>query len=382
MSDPKSGGAHAHAGDASHGVTTAGGHAHASDQSKGITSAGKAGKDAESHGKDGGPKNEGPKHDVQTMKGDAKGGDGKGEVKGVESHGKDGGPKVEGPKHDVQTMKGDAKGGDGKGEVKGVESHGKDGGPKVEGPKHDVHLMKGDAKGGDGKGEVHSKESHGKDGGPKVDGPKHEVVLIDPKHQDHKGKHGHIEKGDHSHGHSGAGKLDHLKKGAYVAKALMDSLFGGNQGSGPGKESAGHRVHDHQGGFRFRVEMGGVQAGAFRSVDGLSTTVELIEYQGGGDMYARQIPGRPKIAPVVLKKGYVNTAMLWDWMHATMEGKFRFENVSVVLLDDDGKTELDRYELLETWPTRWAGWQLDANSANAMVEEFELQVHRIKRVAG
>ena len=91
--------------------------------------------------------------------------------------------------------------------------------------------------------------------------------------------------------------------------------------------------------------------------------------------------GRPKIAPVVLKKGYVNTAILWDWMKATMDGKFRFENASVVLMDDSGRSELARYNLVDCWPSRWAGWQLDANSNNAMVEEFELQVRTIERIS-
>ena len=153
-------------------------------------------------------------------------------------------------------------------------------------------------------------------------------------------------------------------------------------GTGGGGSSDGSRKHDHQGGFRFSIEIGGIQAGAFRAVDGLSATTELIEYQGGGDLYARQIPGRPKLAPVVLKKGYVNTAVLWDWMKGTMEGEFRFENVSVVLKDDSGQTELARFNLMETWPSRWAGWQLDANGSNAMVEEMELQVHHLERVGG
>jgi phage tail-like protein len=151
-----------------------------------------------------------------------------------------------------------------------------------------------------------------------------------------------------------------------------------------GGSSGGQRAFDHQGSFRFQVdlEFDGVKAGAFRSVEGIAASVELIEYQGGGDLHARQIPGRPKVAPVVLKKGYVNTSILWDWMKATMEGKIQLQNVTVVLLADDGHSELARYDLLETWPSSWKGWQLDANSSNAMVEEIELQVRQVQRVNG
>ncbi|MCO4760549.1 MAG: phage tail protein [Myxococcales bacterium] len=141
------------------------------------------------------------------------------------------------------------------------------------------------------------------------------------------------------------------------------------------------RKFDHRGGFNFRIELGGVAAGAFTAVDGLTAEVDLVEYAGGMDMYMRQIPGRPKIAPITLKKGYINTAALWDWMKGTMEGTLKFENVSIVLLADDGDTEVVRYDLQETWPSRWAGFQLDAQSSGAMLEELELQTRSISRVA-
>lgn len=167
----------------------------------------------------------------------------------------------------------------------------------------------------------------------------------------------------------------------------IDVQIGGGKASPPKKappsgsgKGGGSRTMDHRGNFHFRFEMSGIAAGAFRAVEGLSAQNELIEYQGGGDKYARQIPGRPKIAPVVLKKGYVNTATLWDWMKATMDGKFQAANCSVVLLDDDGQTELSRYNLGTCWPSSWKGWQLDGMGGEAMVEELELQVRSIERV--
>lgn len=142
------------------------------------------------------------------------------------------------------------------------------------------------------------------------------------------------------------------------------------------------REFDHQGAFRFRVELGGVAAGTFTAVDGLSAQIELIEYQSGADAYVRQMPGRPKVAPVVLKKGYVNTSALWDWLQTTIDGKLQLENVSVILLADDGTTELLRYNLTETWPSRWNGFHLDAGSSGALIEELELQARTITRVQG
>lgn len=169
---------------------------------------------------------------------------------------------------------------------------------------------------------------------------------------------------------------------ALAVEAVLDFLFGdpAPKGAGPKQSSTSNRAFDHRGNFKFRVEVGGIAAGAFRAVDGLSTTTELIEYQGGGDMYARQIPGRPKIAPVTLKKGWVVSPALWKWMKDTMDGKFAFHNVSVVLMDDDGQTDVARYELSQCWPSSWKGFQLDGMGNEAMVEELELQVRHIQRV--
>lgn len=161
------------------------------------------------------------------------------------------------------------------------------------------------------------------------------------------------------------------------------SLFGGGgggKGAGPKEAGVGNRPFDHRGNFKFRIEIGNVSAGAFRAIDGLGATTELIEYQGGGDMFARQIPGRPKIAPITLKKGWVVSAALWNWVRDTMEGKFSFHNVSVILMDDDGQTDVARYELTQCWPTSWKGFQLDGMGNEAMVEELELQVRHIQRV--
>lgn len=166
-----------------------------------------------------------------------------------------------------------------------------------------------------------------------------------------------------------------------AAVAAIGELLGfGAPKPAKGGESSS-RPFDHRGNFRFRVEIGGIAAGHFKAVDGLSTTVELIEYQGGGDMFARPIPGRPKIAPVTLKKGYIASNELWGWMQDTMNGQFHDHQLTVVLMDDDGQTDLVRYDLNDCWPSSWKGLQLDGMGSEALVEELELQVRFIQRVA-
>jgi phage tail-like protein len=175
------------------------------------------------------------------------------------------------------------------------------------------------------------------------------------------------------------GLIDHLKDNAY--DILGFKVDKPKAAVTPPKPVPPQRIHDHWGGFRFKIEIEQIAAGAFTAVDGLSAEVEMIEYQGGQDLYPRQIPGRPKVAPIVLKKGYINTAVLWDWMKKTMDGDVEHKSASVILFADDNNTEVVRYNLFEVWPSRWQGFQMDAQSSNAMIEELELQVRHITRVA-
>mgnify|MGYP002636093996 CR=1 FL=1 len=175
------------------------------------------------------------------------------------------------------------------------------------------------------------------------------------------------------------GLVDHLKDKAYEILGFEPDKP--KPAVTPPKPVPPQRDHDHWGGFRFKVEIEQIAAGAFTAVDGLSAEVELIDYQGGMDLYPRQIPGRPKVAPIVLKKGYINTAVLWEWMKKTMDGDVEHKSASVILVADDNDTEIVRYNLFEVWPSRWQGFQLDAQSSNAMIEELELQVRHIQRVA-
>ena len=220
--------------------------------------------------------------------------------------------------------------------------------------------------------------------------PEYDALEIDSKDADPEGKLGKLElpeyeakdiEIDETVDNTGESTVNEISQGIKTAGKLVKTVLDLLSGGGNGPETS-ERKFDHHGGFRFEVQLGHVKAGSFRAVDGLSTTIEVIEYQGGKDLYARQLPGRPKIAPVVLKKGYVNTAVLWDWMKATMDGSFQPEDVSVILMDDSGQVEMARYNLLGAWPSRWAGWQLDANGSNAMVEEMELQVREMNREEG
>lgn len=85
---------------------------------------------------------------------------------------------------------------------------------------------------------------------------------------------------------------------------------------------------DHIGNYNFKVEIEGVAAGYFKGVDGLSTELEVVEFQDGDDLFLRKRPGRSKftepsvsaIGPrtIVLRglapSGPQGAALLADWI--------------------------------------------------------------------
>lgn len=136
---------------------------------------------------------------------------------------------------------------------------------------------------------------------------------------------------------------------------------------------------DPIGNFNFKVEIEGVTQGAFRNVEGLDSETEVVEFQDGDDIILRKRPGRTKYSNITLKRGYINTTELWDWRKKVIDGVIERKSGSVILVADDGQTEIMRYNFFEAWPSKWKGFTLDGKGADVNVEELELAVEKIER---
>jgi phage tail-like protein len=137
---------------------------------------------------------------------------------------------------------------------------------------------------------------------------------------------------------------------------------------------------DYVGQFNFTVEIQNVTVGRFKSVDGLDSETEVIEYQDGDDLILRKRPGRTKYSNVILKRGYADKGMneLWEWRKKVMDGRVDRRSGSVILQNDNGE-EVARYNFEGGWPCKWKGWDLDGKGSDTAVEEIELAVERIYR---
>jgi len=138
---------------------------------------------------------------------------------------------------------------------------------------------------------------------------------------------------------------------------------------------------DPYGAYNFKLVIQGVTEGHFTRCTGLGVKVEAIKYREGGTaQVVHRLPGRVEYADVTLFYGLTASKDLWLWLESAMKGTVQRRNVSIVVLANDGTTEAVRFNLLNAWPSSWAGAPLDALSNEAAIEQLTLVYETLERV--
>lgn len=139
------------------------------------------------------------------------------------------------------------------------------------------------------------------------------------------------------------------------------------------------------GAYNFLLEIQGIIGdtkviiGGFKSVSGMDSETEVIEFKQGNDMVVRKKPGRTTYANIVLERGYTATDDLWQWRKNIEQGKIDRRAGSVIILDQDGETEIGRYNFYEGWPCKWYVPDMDADSSAMAIEKVEIAVELVER---
>ncbi|MBK7754887.1 MAG: phage tail protein [Deltaproteobacteria bacterium] len=139
------------------------------------------------------------------------------------------------------------------------------------------------------------------------------------------------------------------------------------------------------GAYNFLLEIQGIIGdtkviiGGFKSVSGMDSETEVIEFKQGNDMVVRKKPGRTTYANIVLERGYTATDDLWQWRKNIEQGKIDRRAGSIIILDQDGETEIGRYNFYEGWPCKWYVPDMDADSSAMAIEKVEIAVELIER---
>ena len=131
-------------------------------------------------------------------------------------------------------------------------------------------------------------------------------------------------------------------------------------------------------GYNFEVVLtevsddGTAVRGSFAEVSGLEVTIDPIEYRNGtDDITMRKIPGLKKFTPLNLKRGYIADLAFWNWVVEAMNGLVRRTQGSIILLDEN-KNEVTRWNFVRAWPSKWTGPGLNAKNNEIAMETLEI----------
>ncbi len=134
--------------------------------------------------------------------------------------------------------------------------------------------------------------------------------------------------------------------------------------------------------FSYQVEIDGRDIGEFTEVSGLGISREVIllnsKKGGNRDPLVRKRPGRVKYGDITLKKGYVASSTLNDWIEAARLGDQTRKSVSITMFDNTDPSgngsEVKRWNCFECFPKSWKVSSLDGKGNDVMTEEMVIVV--------
>lgn len=134
------------------------------------------------------------------------------------------------------------------------------------------------------------------------------------------------------------------------------------------------------GGFRFKLEIDGLDPVEFSEVSGLENSDELKEYRQG-DMLRTpsKMPGLKKYNNIILKKGIADSKALFEWFMKCVEGKMERKTATITLLDSTDSAVI-LWQVNNAWPTKCTAPSVNATSSEVSIEQLELAHEGVKRV--
>jgi len=145
--------------------------------------------------------------------------------------------------------------------------------------------------------------------------------------------------------------------------------------------AVGQRQPDPLRGFKFKVQIDGLQNMGFREVSGLDAANDAVDYREGDGTTIRKLAGLQKFSNITLKRGITNDVRLWKWRQDIMDGKIQGarKQGQIILLDDEGK-ESAEWTFTDGWPTKWTGPAFNATANEVAIDTLEITHEGLKRV--
>lgn len=132
--------------------------------------------------------------------------------------------------------------------------------------------------------------------------------------------------------------------------------------------------------YNFKLEIQGVTEGHFTECSGMNARVHAVAYrEAGQSQVVHRLPGPVEYGDVELRYGLTPSKELWEWFMTAVKGKVVRKNVSIVMMDSDGATEVTRWNLINAWPSEWHGATLDALGREVAIESVKLVFETLER---
>jgi phage tail-like protein len=128
------------------------------------------------------------------------------------------------------------------------------------------------------------------------------------------------------------------------------------------------------GAFNFVLSFDGDEMafGGFSDVSGLTTEFAMAEYREGTDKknHTRKVPGIYKTGDVTLKRGIINSEVIWNWIvDVRNRGPLGRKAGVVIKLLDESRTPVQSWKLLNVTPMKYTGPTLAAKGGGDVAME-------------
>ena len=132
--------------------------------------------------------------------------------------------------------------------------------------------------------------------------------------------------------------------------------------------------------YNYKLDAGSDLQGSFTQVNNLEIRVPAIRYREAGErQIVRALAARPEYGEVTLQYGLTTSNALFAWFMKGVAGNPEPRPVHIIMLGNDGATELVRWNLDNAWPTAWRGAALDAMGNEVAIESLTLVFERLER---
>ena len=125
--------------------------------------------------------------------------------------------------------------------------------------------------------------------------------------------------------------------------------------------------------FLFAVEIDGQKTAFFRSVSGIKTETEVIEFQEGGDNSGtiRKLAGVTRFANLRLTRGFTGDRTLYDWFRSVKKPNPIKVDGRIIMFDHHG-APIIKWKFTNGFPVKWEGPELDATKNELAIETIEI----------